>query len=98
MTTPTLEELLTQHKALAQQIEEVRNRERAAVLTEIRALVTKYALTAEDVFSTRKKRGTRLAKETSSPLYRDPETGKTWNGHGRAPDWMKGKNRDDFRI
>ena len=98
MTTPTLEELLAQQKALAQQIEEVRNSERAAVLTEIRALVDKYALTADDIFSVKKKRGRKQAEETAAPLYRDPETGKTWNGHGRAPGWIKGKHYDDFRM
>ena len=54
MTTPTLEELLAQQKALAQQIEDLRHSERAAVLTEIRALVDQYALTADDIFSVKK--------------------------------------------
>ena len=98
MTKPTLEELLAQQKALAQQIEEVRKRERAAILTEIRALVEKYALTAEDLFSAKKKRDRKPAEETAAPQFRDPETGKTWNGHGRALDWIKGKNYDEFRI
>ncbi|WP_295401835.1 H-NS histone family protein [uncultured Thiocystis sp.] len=98
MTIPTLDELLAQQTALAQQIEDLRNRERAAVLTEIRALVEKHALTAEDIYAANKKRSQRKAKETSTPTYRDPETGKTWTGHGRAPDWIKGKNRAEFAI
>jgi DNA-binding protein H-NS len=98
MKTPTLEELLAQQTALAQQIEEVRNRERAAVLTEIRALVEKYVLTAEDIYAVKKKRGRKQTEETAAPQFRDPETGKTWNGHGRAPDWIKGKHRAEFAI
>jgi DNA-binding protein H-NS len=32
-------------------------------------------------------------------LYRDPETGKTWSGHGRAPAWIAdAKDRSAFLI
>jgi len=36
------------------------------------------------------------------PKYMDPKTSKTWNGHGKAPQWIaeatrKGR-RDDFLI
>jgi DNA-binding protein H-NS len=30
--------------------------------------------------------------------FRDPETGKTWSGRGREPTWIKGKNREEFKI
>ena len=30
--------------------------------------------------------------------FRDPETGKTWSGRGREPTWIKGKNREKFKI
>ena len=30
--------------------------------------------------------------------FRDPETGKTWSGRGREPIWIKGKNREEFKI
>ncbi len=30
--------------------------------------------------------------------FRDPETGKTWSGRGREPVWIKGKNREEFKI
>ena len=31
--------------------------------------------------------------------YRDPKSGKTWTGFGRAPDWLaSAKNREIFRI
>ncbi len=35
-------------------------------------------------------RGRRAATKTAGKAkYRDPATGKTWTGHGRAPDWIK---------
>jgi DNA-binding protein H-NS len=94
----TLDELLAQQKTLQQQIEQLRASERKNVIKEIRALVDKYALTADDLFSAKKKRGQRQAAEQSALMYQDPATSKTWNGHGRAPGWIKGKNYDDFRI
>jgi DNA-binding protein H-NS len=30
--------------------------------------------------------------------FRDPETGKTWSGRGREPTWIKGKDREEFKI
>ena len=30
--------------------------------------------------------------------FRDPETGKTWSGRGREPTWIKGKNREEFKV
>ena len=98
MTTPTLDELLQQQDALQQQIEQLRARERKDVIKEIRALVTKYALTADDIFSAKMKREAGLGSEKMPPLYRDPTTGKTWAGKGRAPNWIKDKNYDDFVI
>ena len=33
------------------------------------------------------------------PKYRDPKTGRTWTGFGRAPDWIaSAKNREALRI
>jgi DNA-binding protein H-NS len=45
-----------------------------------------------------------VAKKKSIPVakppkYRDPASGKTWNGHGMAPFWIAGSaNRDEFLI
>ncbi|MBO1859091.1 H-NS histone family protein [Burkholderia cenocepacia] len=34
-----------------------------------------------------------------APKYRDPKTGATWSGRGKAPQWIaKAKNRDRFPI
>lgn len=39
------------------------------------------------------------AKPAGEPKYRDPKTGKTWTGNGKAPGWIAGaKNRDKFLI
>ncbi|WP_175175202.1 H-NS family nucleoid-associated regulatory protein [Achromobacter pestifer] len=30
--------------------------------------------------------------------YRDAETGNTWCGFGRPPNWIRGKDRERFRV
>ncbi|MBS0340875.1 MAG: H-NS histone family protein [Proteobacteria bacterium] len=30
--------------------------------------------------------------------YRDPESGRTWCGYGRPPTWIRGKDRERFRV
>lgn len=62
------------------------------------ALMDKLGVTVDDL---PKKRGRKAgaAKVGGPAKYRDPATGKTWTGHGRAPDWIKNvANRDDFLV
>ncbi|MDR3298903.1 MAG: H-NS histone family protein [Candidatus Accumulibacter sp.] len=44
------------------------------------------------------KRGKLKAKSSLQPKYRDPATGKTWNGHGKKPFWLPIGNRDAYLI
>ncbi|WP_082883355.1 H-NS family nucleoid-associated regulatory protein [Caballeronia calidae] len=30
--------------------------------------------------------------------YQDPVSGATWSGRGRAPNWIAGKDRDQFLV
>jgi DNA-binding protein H-NS len=32
------------------------------------------------------------------PLYRDPATGATWSGRGTEPAWIKGRDRQAFKV
>src|SRR5205823_4669046 len=47
---------------------------------------------------TGRKQTTAAEKTVGQPKYRDPKTGKTWTGHGRAPNWLVGKNREKYAI
>ncbi|WP_174913761.1 H-NS family nucleoid-associated regulatory protein [Burkholderia diffusa] len=31
-------------------------------------------------------------------IYRDPVTGQTWDGSGRLPKWLKGKQRGSYLV
>ncbi|MDR2990596.1 MAG: H-NS histone family protein [Burkholderiaceae bacterium] len=93
----SLQELLKQQQMLALQIEDARRSEIAEVLGKIRSQVQQYSLTANDIFpSGGRRRGKALGKV--APKYRDPATGKTWTGRGKAPKWIEGKDRAQFAI
>jgi DNA-binding protein H-NS len=98
----TYSDVKAQIEALQLEAEALRAQEVEAVIAEVRAKVTEYGLTVEDVFG--RKRGTRTeatltSKVASIPKYRDPKTGATWSGKGRAPAWIaNARNRDRFLI
>ena len=92
-------ELLAQRQALELEIEEARRREMSEALAKVRAFVAEYALTQKDEFTP--VRGARTSSSAGSkvaPKYRNQATGETWTGRGKAPTWIRDKNRDDFLI
>ncbi|MHA6832438.1 H-NS histone family protein [Ralstonia pseudosolanacearum] len=92
----TYKELLAQKAKLDEQLESARQKELNEVTERVRQVVQEYGLTAEDI-GLAPKRSKRGPKSTVAPKYRDPKTGATWSGRGRAPAWI-GKNRDKFLI
>jgi len=92
-------ELLAQKAALDAQIAQARAAEVSAAVNTVKQLVADFGLTAEDVFSTVKKREGSAAKGGKvAAKYLNPETGDTWTGRGKAPRWLDGKDRDQFLI
>jgi DNA-binding protein H-NS len=87
---------------------DLRKVEVAKAVANIREQMVKYELTVDDIApgksSGKVKTAARSAKvKVAKPAkYMDPNTGKTWTGHGKAPAWIAGatKNgrRDDFLI
>lgn len=99
----TYKQLLAQKEALEAQIAEVRSNEVAGVIEKIQSLMAEFGLSLEDIQGKRRRgrpAGSGAAKAAKEPLpakYRDPKTGKTWSGRGRAPAWL-GKNPNRFLI
>lgn len=93
----TYQELLQQRDALALQIEAARKKEIADAVARVRAIVAEYGLKPDDVFAKRRTRSG-LAGVKVAPKYRDPATGKTWTGRGKAPRWIEGRDRSQFAI
>ncbi|WP_081084570.1 H-NS family nucleoid-associated regulatory protein [Burkholderia territorii] len=92
---PTYQELLAQLRSLQEQIEAARLAERETALSQAREFVETYGLTEREVFG---RRHAQAAKRTAPPKYRNPKTGETWTGRGRAPAWIAVQDREQFLI
>jgi DNA-binding protein H-NS len=89
-------EMKKQIAELEKQAAKQRKAEIKDALLAIRALMKKHRITAADLGFYQlsdKKEGPRkkkkaLSKSKLPAKYRDPATGATWSGHGRAPGWI----------
>lgn len=91
-------ELLKQREDLEQQIVAARQREVSQAVAQVRALVSEFGLTPQDVFPSGKARSASNAGTKVAPKYRNPATGETWTGRGKAPKWIEGKDRNQYLI
>jgi len=92
-------DLLAQREALEQAISQARQKEISSAVAKVRELVAEYGLTVQDIFPGRvAKSGAPKAVSKVAAKYRDPVTGQTWTGRGKAPKWIEGKDRTPFVI
>jgi DNA-binding protein H-NS len=91
----TYKELLAKKRELDLEIENARRAEAKAALESIRETVAAFGFTSEDIFGG-SRRKTKVLSTT--PRFRNPETGETWGGRGPRPRWLKGKDPEQFRI
>ena len=94
---PTLEEMERQIAELTRKANDLRQAERNKAIAQIRQLMSKHGLDISDIgqAGTAKRAG---SGNKVAPKYRNPETGETWTGRGRAPLGLDGKNKDDYLI
>ena len=93
-----LNDLLQQREALDQQIKQARKQQFADAIAQVRALIHEHQLTAQDVFSSTRKSAKSSVGSKVAPKYRDPATGQSWTGRGKAPKWIAGKDRAQYLI
>ncbi len=92
-------ELLQQREQLENQIKEARDKELSDAISQVRSLVSEYSLTAEDIFPPARGKRAGTAGSKVAPKYKNPETGETWTGRGKAPKWIAGAgDREKFAI
>lgn len=97
--TTSYKDLLKQREALEQQINEARRRELSEAISQVRAIVAEYGLSAQDVFPVgRAPRAASTAGTKVAPKYRNPATGQTWTGRGKAPKWIQNEGREKYAI
>ena len=98
--TTSYKELIKQRDALEQAIAQAREHELSEAVRQVRQLVSEFGLTVQDVFPAG--RGPAKPKISTgskvAPKYRDPVSGQTWTGRGKAPKWIDGKERSPFLI
>lgn len=91
-------DLLKQREELEKKIQEARQRELSEAVAKVRALVQEHGLTAADVFSPARSVRSTGAGGKVAPKYKNPQTGETWTGRGKAPKWIQDQDRSQFEI
>jgi len=97
MTTSTYAEIQAQIAELHKQAEAVRLSELAHAKAQITEIMKQYGLSAADLGATAKTKNSK-ARQPVVAKYRDPVSGATWTGRGRAPLWLDGKSKEEFLI
>lgn len=87
--------LLARKAELEAQIAQAQAEAKAQAVAQARALIAEHGLTAADVFPAQ---GKKAKGSVGAPKYRDPATGATWTGRGKPPNWINGKDRDQFLV
>ncbi|WP_080439961.1 H-NS family nucleoid-associated regulatory protein [Burkholderia ubonensis] len=109
----TLKAIQSKIAKLQMQAELMAEKQALIGLEKIRDLMEKHGVTLADIegFVSRKRgrkpgaaaakhaKATNQVKRVVAAKYRNPETGETWSGRGRAPAWIKdAKDRSSFFI
>jgi DNA-binding protein H-NS len=94
----TLAELIKQKEALEAQIANTRQSELSDAISKVKALIAEHGLTQKDVFVSSKGTKKSSGRSKVAAKYRDPSSGQTWSGRGKAPKWIEGQDRSKFAI
>ena len=84
-------------EAVTLKLRQAREKAKAADINTVKTLVAKHGLKWGDI----KPASTGVKSTAGSTVpakYKNPETGATWTGRGRAPVWIKDQDRDQFLI
>ena len=91
----SIEELVKRQSEIEKKIQDKRQAEKREVIRQIVDVVKTYGITAAELTAALDI----LRVKGKAPIkYRNPETGATWSGRGKAPSWIEGKDRDLFLI
>lgn len=102
----TLESIQARIAKLQAQAASVATKQTSGVLQKIHDLMKKHGLVIADIEAHfGKKRGPKPSAQSAdvrsvvAVKYRDPKSGATWSGRGRAPAWIaSAKNRTKFEV
>jgi DNA-binding protein H-NS len=92
---------------LQSQAEDIVKKQSSEVIAKVHAMLAEHGLTVADLGNGPSAKGAKrsaattgqMSNSASNAKYRDPKSGATWSGHGRAPGWIaNAKSRDKFLI
>ena len=95
---PTYQEYQEQIAKLQALAEQARQDELKEARQKVRELMDAYKLSPTDFAEPNKKTKQTEKKGAVQAKYRDPDSGATWTGRGRAPRWLNGRNKEEFLI
>ena len=113
--TKSYSQLMKQIARLQSEADEIRRKEAQGVIVRIKEAIQAYGLTATDLGlaqgkapaakgakASRKRTKVRKARSKLPPKFRD-ESGNTWVGRGKRPDWLRsalaaGRKLEEFEI
>lgn len=94
----SVDELTTLEQEAARKRLEKQQAQKQAVIEQIVQVVSTYGVTTEELVEALgglkiKRKGVKAVIK-----FHDPETGKTWTGRGKTPNWLKDKDMEQFRV
>lgn len=95
---PTYQEYQEQIAKLQALADQARQDEVVEARRKVRELMDAHKLSPSDFAEPNKKVKQTPKKVTVQAKYRDPDSGATWTGRGRAPRWLNGRNKEQFLI
>lgn len=93
----TYAEYVEQIAKLQTLAEEARKNEINGAIQKIKELMELHGVTVQDLTTTRSVKSTK-SNGSVAAQFKNPDTGETWTGRGRAPRWLDGKDRESYRI
>ena len=94
----TYKELVAQRIALDSRIEEARQNELSTAISRVQAMIQEFGLTQDDLFGRAGRAPSAAKGKAVAAKYRNPSTGATWTGRGKAPKWIADQDRAQFAI
>lgn len=90
----TYKEIQAKIEDLQKQAAAQRENELGEAVQRIKEMMQEYGISVADLQSA--KRG--ASKKSSVVQFRNKDTGDTWSGRGRMPNWLAGKDKEQFRV
>jgi DNA-binding protein H-NS len=88
-------EIQDQIAALQKQAEAIRAEEMNGAVAQIKEIMAAHGISVSDLGTSA--RTNRKITKPAEVAYQD-DSGNTWSGRGRMPNWMKGEDKEKFRV